>query len=293
MLDLIKEVLVSAKELELKQREDIIVRMNEIKEEEKQIVFCELDNQLTDINQRISSLTHGFFKRMFNSGKIKKLYNEYVDLSRIKNEKIVKFNNERNCLLDKLFDLSHDDILIRNEIERIKHAKSLEELGLTEEMALKLIKEHFENDDFAVIKAVFSNIKNNNNLLTKEDILRNMQELYKVNISSFVTAMKKVVPGDFVSVLLDVGVVIDENKVEFLNELTSYTLKPSGNILDVISCLDRVDDLDSYYYDEVKNTLSRIKDFNYSSSYLSYIMSLSALVSIAKNNNLEKKNKNK
>lgn len=292
MLDVIKEVLIKQKQDELNQREVIDKRIKEIKKEECQENFEVIDRELGEIEKELLSLNIGFFKRLFNGKKIKRLYEKYASLSHSKMDKINKFNNERDELLSRLYDVSHNEVLIEKEMEKIQKASSLAELDMTEEEAMDLLKEYFENDNLAIIKTVFSNIKNNKNIMTREDIFKNMQELYQTNISSFVTAMKKVVPKDFVSALLDVGIVIDEDKVSFLNSLTSYILEPSGNISAVVGKLGRSDRLDSYYYNEIEKALSKMQTYgNFPSSHLSYIMSLSALVSMAKTNKLEKENK--
>ena len=290
MLDVIKEVLIKQKQQELKQRSIINKRMKEISKEESQENFEEIDRELGLIESKIANLKMSFFKRVFNSKKLNGLYDEYRELSHIKLNKMKKFNDERNELLEKLYHVTHNEILIEREIERIKNATSLAELDITDVEAMELLKSHFNDDNLAIIKTVFSNIKNNRNITTRDDVFKSMQGLYQTNVSSFVVAMKKVSPDEFISTLLDIGIVIDDDKVSFLNSLSAYILEPSGDLSQVIRNLGREDRLDTYYYNEIEKVLANMLRYSGKpDAHLSYIMSLAALVSMAKANKLESK----
>jgi len=294
MLEVIKEVLISSKRQELSKREEINNRINEIKREEQDPYFQAIDEELVRIEKKIDSLNSSFFKRLFNGKKINELYEKYSSLSRSKLDKINSFNSEREELLEKLYELSHDEVLIEKEIEKIKKAHSVDDLGLTQEEALGILKGHFHDSDSNIIKAVFSNIKNNRFIETREDIFKCMQEIYQTNASSFVLAMKNILPRDFVSYLLEIGITVDEDKVSFLNSLTSYILEPTSGLTAIMKNLDRTDRLDVYYYNEMEKALSNMERYaSRPNAQLSYIMSLSALVSMAKANKLESKKQNK
>lgn len=289
MLETIKEVLISKKKEELKQKEEINKRMEEIKKEEKQQNFQSIDKELSEIENRLNELVSSSLKRIFKGKEINNLYERYTKLSNSKLEKIDKFNNEREELLTRLHDLSYSEVLIEMEIERIKKATSLTELGLTEEQALIILKNYSQENDQNIIKTVFLDIKNSQNITTREEIFKNMQNLYQTNASPFVLAMKKILPTELISDLIDIGITIDNDKVEFLNQLTTYTLSPTHNLLPIIQKLERKDRLDAYYYNEVEKALANMERYsNYPNTAISQIMTLSVLVSMAKINKLEK-----
>lgn len=290
MLETIKEVLISSKKQELKQKEEINKRIDDIKKEEHNQGFELIDKQLTELEKRINNLTKTKLKRVFHGKEIYKLYVQYTALSHSKMDKINQFNMERDELLKRLHDLSHNEVLIEMEIEKIKNAKSLEELGITKEQAISLIKKYTKQKDQNIIKTVFSEIQNNQHLETKEDILKCMQILYQTNCSSFVLAMKKILPMDLISILLDIGITIDEDKVVFLKELAAYTLSPNHNIFPMIQKLQKTDSFDFYYYNEIEKELANMERYaTYSNTVLSQIMTLSVLVSMAKSNKKLKK----
>lgn len=289
MLETIKEVLISSKKEELKQKEFINKRMEEINQEEKRLNFQAVDKELSEITIRLNELMSSSIKRIFNGKEITTLYEKYTNLSNSKIEKIDRFNNEREQLLKKLYELAHNEVLIEMEIDKIQKAKSLKELGLTEEQALSILKNYSKQNDQNIIKAVFLDIKNNQHITTREEIFKNMQNLYQTNASQFVLAMKKILPTDLISNLIDVNIIIDEDKMEFLQELASYTLSPTHNLLPLIQKLERTDRLDVYYYNEVEKALANMERYsNYPNTAISHIMTLSVLVSMAKANKLEK-----
>lgn len=285
MLETIKEVLISSKKQELREKEEINKRIEEIKKEEKEENFQYIDQKLNELEKKLNSLIKNPFKRMIYGKQIKEIKEEYITLSHTKIEKINRFNLERERLLKKLNELAHDEVLIEAEIEKIKKATSLKDLGLTEEKAQDMLKNYTQQNERNVIKTVFLNIKNNQNMETREDVYKNMQRLYQTNVSQFVLAMKKILPFDLINELIDVGITIDDDKVTFLKELTTYTLSPNHNLLPVIQKIERTDRLDDYFYNEVEKALANMERYsNYPNTAISQIMTLSVLVSMAKTN---------
>lgn len=285
MLETIKEVLISSKKEELKQKEEINKRMEEIKQEEKQENFESIDKKLKQIEKDLVMLTSNPFKRLLNGKQIKNVQQDYINLSRYKSEKVNKFNNEREELLKKLYELTHNEVIIEKEIEKIKQATTLTELGLTKEEALALLKDYIHQDEKNVIKAVFLDIKNNQNISTREEIFRNMQMLFQTNASPFVSAMKKISPVDLIKELIDIGIVVDEDKVAFLNELTAYTLSQDNSLSSIVQKIEKVDRLDYYFHNEVEKAITNMERYsNYPSTAISQLMTLSVLVSMAKTN---------
>ena len=289
MLEIIKEVLISNKKKELKQKEEITVRIEKLKKKEREENFDLVDQKLTELEQKLELLTTNTFKRIIHGQDIKGIYQEYINLSHDKTNKLNEFNKERDLLLKKLQDLSEDKDKIEAKIELIRKAQSLKELGITEKQAKDMIKDFSEQSEENIIKTVFLNIKNNENLETREDIYRNLQTLYQTNISPFVLAMKKIKPIDLIEELIDVNIVIDEDKMEFIKELSAYIKSPSHNLLPIIQKLERTDRLDAYYYNEVQKALANMERYsNYPSTAVSHIITLSVLVSIAKSNKKER-----
>jgi len=289
MLETIKEVLISSKKEELKQRHKINERLEEIKNEEKKENFLLVDKELTELKHKLLLLNSNVFKRILHGKEIQSIYERYINLSHEKCNKLNQFNAERDALLEKLYNLSYNEVLIEKEIKKISSAKSLNELGLTEEKALSMLKRYSRQNNKTVIKTVFLSIKNDDQIETREDIYKSMQKLYQTNASQFVLAMKEILPTDLISELIDVGIIIDQDKVEFLNDLAEYTLKPNHDLVPIIRKLERPDCLDTYYYNEVEKVLSNMEKYvKYSNTALSQIMTLSVLVSIAKNNKKEK-----
>jgi len=289
MLETIKEVLISSKKEELKQRHKINERLEEIKNEEKKENFLLVDKELTELKHKLLLLNSNVFKRILHGKEIQSIYERYINLSHEKCNKLNQFNAERDALLEKLYNLSYNEVLIEKEIKKISSAKSLNELGLTEEKALSMLKRYSRQNNKTVIKTVFLSIKNDDQIETREDIYKSMQKLYQTNASQFVLAMKEILPTDLISELIDVGIIIDQDKVEFLNDLAEYTLKPNHDLVPIIRKLERPDCLDTYYYNEVEKVLSNMEKYvKYSNTALSQIMTLSVLVLVAKNNKKEK-----
>ena len=289
MLETIKEVLISGKKQELRKKEEIKKRIEEIKLEEKQENFDLIDKKIIELENKLESLTSNLFKRMIHGQDIKDIYQEYINLSHRKTNKINKFNKEMELLLKELHDLSYNEASIEMEIEKIRKASSLADLSLTEKEAQQILKNYSHQDEKNIIKMVFLDIKNNQEIKTREDIYKNMQVLYQTNVSPFVLAMRKILPSDLIKELIDVGIVIDEDKVEFLEELASYTLSPHHDLSKVVRKLERTDRLDSYYYNEIEKALANMERYsNYPNVALSHIMTLSVLVSMAKTNKQKK-----
>lgn len=282
MLEIIKEILISEKQLELNKKEEINRGIQEIKSKKNQQEILFLEQKLEKVAIEINELNNNFFSRLFHNKKLKKLYEEYRRIYLIKSNKLKSIQIEIDKLFDELYNFTHDEVLIEKEIQKIKQASSLSDLSINDEIAAKIIKEHSKNDEKLIIKAVFSNIKDNNQLESKEDIFKVMQSLYQTNSSQFVSSMLKVSPKELIDCLVDIGIIIDDDKIEILNNLTTYNIKPHNQI-------KTNNKLDNYFYNEIEKAFSNIENNpEYKQSIISKIMTLTVLVSIAKNNKKEK-----
>lgn len=289
MLEIIKEVLISSKKEKLRRKEEINKRIEELRKEEHELNLELIDKNIYELETKLKLLSSNLIKKILNSRKIKEVNKKYNDLLKIKNDKLNTINQERDNLLNELHELIHNEVLIECEIENIRRATTLEELELTKKQAKDILTNYTQQSEKNVIKAVFLDIKNNQNISTREDIYKNMQKLYQTNVSQFVLAMKKILPIDLISELIDIGIVIDVDKVEFLKELANYTLSPTHNLLPIVQKLESKDRLDNYYYNEVEKVLANMERYsNYPSTALSQLMTLSVLVSMAKTNKNEK-----
>lgn len=286
MLEEIKEVLISEKQQELHRRQQIdqeikeLIKTRDLKQQQSMQKLSLLEREIVKLNSKL-------FNRIFNSKQIKNLC---INHRNIFNDAIKEFN-QLNTQIDDLYqqihDLSHDEVIIEIEIEKIRQASSLQELGLTERTALQYIK----NDEKKVIRAVFKNIKENYNLLTREDIDRNLKELYQVNLSPFVVAMQKMNLDTLVQELIDIGIIMDDDKIEFLKNVIEYTTTPNNKPIQINFNQERLDYLDNYFYNQVETVLNNMNHHvTYPSINISKIITLGVLVSMAKTNKIENQN---
>ena len=286
MLEEIKEVLISEMQRELHQRKRI--------EEEIQMISNKRDQKqeqamkdLTKLESQIESVTNKSFHRIFHGKEIKSLLTEYTSVSNNAREEIKLMNNKIESLYQRIHDLSHDEILIEREIDRVRRATSFQELGLTEREALKYIK----NDERKVIRAVFKNIKDNDTLETSADIDRNMSSLYQTNLSPFVLAMQKISIDDLVKELIEIEIVVDEDKIKFLKDLRHYAEAPEQRPYSEILGQERTDRLDNNFYNQAQDDLAYMQKYSsYPPLAISKIITLAVLVSMAKAKKQEKQN---
>lgn len=284
MLEEIKEVLISEKQQELSRRQQIdkeikeLIRTRDLKQQQAIQTLSSLEIEMETLNSRS-------FNRIFHSKQIKELCSNYTNVSNTAIQEINGLNTKIDDLYQQIHNLSHDEVIIEREIEKIRQATSLQELGLTERTALHYIK----NDEKKVIRAVFKNIKDNYDLVTREDIDRSLNELYQVNLSPFVLAMQKINLDNLVQELVDIGIMIDEDKIKFLKSLIEYASAPNDTPFPINSNQERLDYLDNYFYNQVEIVLNNMNRYaTYPEFAVSKIITLGVLVSMAQTNKIEK-----
>lgn len=290
MLEEIKTILINEKEEQLNKTTTVNNEIEKINQEARQKVFNDIDKKLTDIEKEIASLSNNYFIKIFSVKKIKMLYEEYRKTAESKMEILQNINTKRETLIMELSRLVHNSGNIEKEIKCIKQATTLEELGLTEESAIKLLRKYHNHTKNSVVQKVFLKIIERKPT-TKEAIFRIMQELFQTNSSAFALEIKSISPNKLASDLVEIGITIDKDKLKFLNELYNY-LNIENSKLPSIDNIQITNKLDNYYCNEIKKVLSNpaiIK--NKSSIAFSQIMALSTLISIAKNNILQMENK--
>lgn len=288
MLEAIKEVLISEKQHQLTEKEQIKTDLTKLQEEEIE-KYNEFDEKLALIEKEISYIDNNFIKRIIKSKKIKKDYDSYINLSHEKNKYQKELFEKKKKLICRLSQLNNDKLFQDLQINKIKSASSLEELDITEKQAIEKLKNRPSEVDKKIIRNVFERIKNQTERLrTREDVFKTMQMLYQTNASQFSISMRKLLPVDIISELKDI-VTVDCDKLNFLTKLPSYVLNESNSNQIIPTDISKLDNLDRYYYGEIEKGLSSIKDYSkYNKDYISKMTTLTILVSLAKNNRKNK-----
>jgi hypothetical protein len=279
MLEEIKEVLIKEKKDELERKKKID---NEIKK-----TLLEIDendnrtmNEILSIQYEKEALNKKALNRIFNHKKVLELESKIEKLTKENNVKTKSLIAKIESLYQEIYDLSHDEVLVEEEIHKIKQATNVQELGFTEKQALALIK---GNDD-RIIRAIFKNIKENCNLLTSQDIKKVIAELYKTNVSAFVVAMKKKSLEEILLLLQEADINIGKGKVTFLKNILIEHQTFS------IDETNEINNLDYEYYKQVQTELGYMqKSKDYQQTAVSKIITLTALVSIVKANRKKEK----
>ena len=274
MLEEIKEVLIKEKKDELERKKKID---NEIKK-----TLLEIDendnrtmNEILSIQYEKEALNKKALNRIFNHKKVLELESKIEKLTKENNVKTKSLIAKIESLYQEIYDLSHDEVLVEEEIHKIKQATNVQELGFTEKQALALIK---GNDD-RIIRAIFKNIKENCNLLTSQDIKKVIAELYKTNVSAFVVAMKKKSLEEILLLLQEADINIGKGK-NILIEHQTFSIDETNEI----------NNLDYEYYKQVQTELGYMqKSKDYQQTAVSKIITLTALVSIVKANRKKEK----
>ncbi len=288
MLERVKLVLINQKEMELSKKQSIKDQIDQLITEQKNLDLSKIDSKLSNIEKQIHSIEASLIKRIFNAKLLKQRYQEYIDISRTKMEKFNYYNQQIDQLLQELHDLVHDEFLIEKEIGKIKSATTLEELGLTEKQAQALLNKVDSSENYTAIQKVYSSILSTN-LTTRDEISKITRKLHQTNSSAYVMEMQHIKPIDLMNQLLEIGIIIDEDKVRFLNELHNYIQLSLKDKMPNIQIIKRTDRLDNYYCNEVELALNNmIRYQNPSSIAVSQIKTLSILVSMAKQNKKEK-----
>ncbi len=288
MLEAIKEVLISEKQHQLTEKEQIKTDLTKLQEEEIE-KYNEFDEKLALIEKEISSINNNFIKRIIKNKKIKNDYDSYINLSHEKNKYQKELFEKKKKLICRLSQLNDDKLFQDLQINKIKSANSLEELDITEKQAIEKLKNRPSEVDKKIIRNVFERIKNQTERLrTREDVFKTMQMLYQTNASQFSISMRKLLPVDIISELKDI-VTVDCDKLNFLMKLPSYVLNESNSNQILPTDISKLDNLDRYYYGEIEKGLSSIKDYSkYNKDYISKMTTLTILVSLAKNNRKNK-----
>lgn len=289
MLEEIKGILIGQKEQQLNKKEELDKKIQEINKKAKEQDFSIIDKKLNSIENQVAQINQNFFLRLFSQKKLKELNNEYKELSNSKIRVLEEFNLERERLITELSILVHYSGSIEQEIIKIKQAKTLGDLGLTEEDAKMLIRNYHNHLENSIIQKVFLTVLSKNPT-TREEIFRIMQELYQTNSSAFVVEMQKINPTELTNQLIEIGIIIDKDKLGFINEIYHY-LNGTSKTLPTMENIKIDDRLDHYYCNEVEKALTNIKNYpNIKSNAISQLMSLTAIVSIAKEKKKEKQN---
>ncbi len=283
MLEEVKTILINQKEKELNQIEVINKQIAELNQKEKQNNFTAIDKHIIELENEIARINQSLITKLSTSKKLKKLYDEYYQLSANKIKVLEEFNNEREKLIIELSKLISNAGLIEQEIINIKKASTLQELGLNEETAKSLLRKNHNHYEDSAIQKVFSKVVLRKPS-TREEIFRIMQELYQTNSSVFVLEMQKISPTDLANQLIEIGIVIDKDKLNLMNKVYYY-LKQTNKILPTMQDIEINDRLDHYYCNEIEKVLANIENYpNINSTALSQMLSLTAIVSIAKEN---------
>ncbi len=283
MLEEVKTILINQKEKELNQIEVINKQIAELNQKEKQNNFTVIDKHIIELENEIARINQSLITKLSASKKLKKLYDEYYQLSANKIKVLEEFNNEREKLIIELSKLISNAGLIEQEIINIKKANTLQELGLNEETAKSLLRKNHNHYEDSAIQKVFSKVVLRKPS-TREEIFRIMQELYQTNSSVFVLEMQKISPTDLANQLIEIGIVIDKDKLNLMNKVYYY-LKQTNKILPTMQDIEITDRLDHYYCNEIEKVLANIENYpNINSTALSQMLSLTAIVSIAKEN---------
>lgn len=285
MLEKVKEVLIIPKQELLKKKKHLEEEYENLQMIEKKESCFELDKELEEIEEKIESLKDGFLKKLIHGKKIKKLYIDYLEISNQEKEKRKKISRVKDKLLQELYRTIRDKSQEEEEIKRIKQAKSLEELGLTEEQAKKLLDNYNSDNGYSIIQNVFLD---NQYITTKEEIMRAMQKLYQTNSSQFVLAMNEITLEDLMNDLKEVQITLEEEKVTYLNKVIDYINNISSESFPEIKEDILSDEIESYYYNHSKKIVEGLKKYNSNKiTVKSYLMSLTVLTSIAKRNQKE------
>lgn len=283
MLEEVKTILINQKEKELNQIEVINKQIADLNQKEKQNNFTVIDKHIIELENEIARINQSLITKLSTSKKLKKLYDEYYQLSANKIKVLEEFNNEREKLIIELSKLISNAGLIEQEIINIKKANTLQELGLNEETAKSLLRKNHNHYEDSAIQKVFSKVVLRKPS-TREEIFRIMQELYQTNSSVFVLEMQKISPTDLANQLIEIGIVIDKDKLNLMNKVYYY-LKQTNKILPTMQDIEITDRLDHYYCNEIEKVLANIENYpNINSTALSQMLSLTAIVSIAKEN---------
>lgn len=286
MLEEIKEALISKKQQELNQRKQIDQEIKELITERDQ-KHQQAIQKLSQLGTEIYSLNNKSFHTIFHGKEIRKLCIDYTNLSSKTIDDIKDLNIKIESLYKKIYDLSHDEAIIEREIEKIRQATSLQELGLNEKSALQYIKD----DEKRVIRAVFKDIKDNQPLETSTEIDRNMNMLFQTNLSPFVMAMQKISLDDLAKELIDIGIEVEEDKFIFLRDLITYTQNPTKESFPINSSQVRENRLDNNFYNQVEQDLANMARYSsYTTIILSKITTLAVLTSMAKMNKKQNQN---
>lgn len=283
MLEEVKTILINQKEKELNQIEVINKQIADLNQKEKQNNFTAIDKHIIELENEIARINQSLITKLSTSKKLKKLYDEYYQSSANKIKVLEEFNNEREKLIIELSKLISNAGLIEQEIINIKKANTLQELGLNEETAKSLLRKNHNHYEDSAIQKVFSKVVLRKPS-TREEIFRIMQELYQTNSSVFVLEMQKISPTDLANQLIEIGIVIDKDKLNLMNKVYYY-LKQTNKILPTMQDIEITDRLDHYYCNEIEKVLANIENYpNINSTALSQMLSLTAIVSIAKEN---------
>lgn len=299
MLEEVKEVFISNIQKELAEKQEVEDEIDkEIEHMSKKRIQKQEESALilSNLNQQIQELNRKLLQRIFGSQRLTNLCNEYTAANNSAIEEIKLIDEKIESLYQQLYHLAYDKVSIDKKLEGVKKATSLQELGLNEKQALDYIKDNEKK----VVRAVFRDIQKQK-IETSTDIDRNMNTLYQANISPFVVAMQNMNIGDLIKELVDIGIIVDQDKIEYIGKINNYIsnmekLLNSSNISNPksipypdIQGKERTDRLDHNFYNQVQQDLSHMDHYHsYPPLAVSKIVTLAVLVSMAKENKRER-----
>lgn len=279
MLDTIKNILIDEKKNDLKIRKEINQEISKLKKEIKQDLTS-INNDILNLEKEISLLNKNILARIINYKELKSLNDQYRNIITSKTNKLEQYDNIKNTLLNKIYHNNENTLLIENEINRIKNASSLEELGFNNETAQTFLRQIHNHQEYSTIQKVFSSI-DTDTLNTKEDVNKYLYKLCQVSTSSFIVELKKMSPKELSKELIEIGILIEDNKLDFLNQLYKFQKKE----IDLIPVIEKNNnnEIDNYYYDYIEKMLSALKNnMKFSPIMMAQIMTLTVLTSMVK-----------
>lgn len=280
MLEKVKEILIHEQKQIYSQKLAIESKIEKLEKEERSLKQDE--EQIKIIEIELNKLLSSIWYRLFYIKRIYEKKNKYQEAINNKYKKLEKISKERNAILSNLCKILHPSYDLESIIKKIENATTIKEMGITEKKALLLLEKNL-NPDYRVIIKVLTDIKNTQNLKTGKDIQQIMHKLYQVNSSSFVKEMNKVVPNELFKQLTKYDIMINKDKIEFVNEIIVYIMTQDKEVLPDTKKIKCKDILDEIYKKEVQKILeNHIRYPNSKLNIISFITTLTVLTSIAK-----------
>ncbi len=278
MLEEVKEGLIAEINQKMQQPKQLEAEIKKLFQESNQ-KYDEKKSQLLNLSKQIKDLNNHLLTKLTSGKQINTLMTQFDQTLEEMLDEQNRMNSQIENLYHQIYDLSHNSILYEQEMKHITEASTLEELGLTMVSAQKYIK----SDDKKVIRAIFKDIKEKPEFTTSSEIEKALNMLYQTNASPFVKAMQNLSLDDLILELMDIGIIIDSDKVQLLKNLIEYAKAPNSNTIPIPSMQERTDRLDNNFYNMVEQDFANMQRFNnYPPIAISRIVTNAILTSIAK-----------